>query len=55
LVMTLVLTMVIISRVGLVFLLEGPTLTLRPDTLMVHIFPIVTYVPLVEMVRCNGL
>jgi hypothetical protein len=39
LVMTHVLIIVIISRVDLVFLLEGLTLALSPDTWMVHIFP----------------
>jgi hypothetical protein len=37
---------VIISHVGLVFLLEGLTLTLRPDTWMVHIFPVMVHIPL---------
>jgi hypothetical protein len=39
LVMAHVLIVVIISHVGLVFLLEGPTHTLSQDTWMVHIFP----------------
>jgi uncharacterized membrane protein len=34
-----VLIVVIVSHVGLVFLLEGPTPTLSRDTWMVHIFP----------------
>jgi hypothetical protein len=46
---------VIISRVGLVFLLEGPTPTLRQDTWMVHVFPIMVHVPLGQVVRCKGL
>jgi hypothetical protein len=50
-----VLIMVIISHVGLVFLLEGLTLTLSRDTWTVHIFPVVAHVPLGEMVRCKGL
>jgi hypothetical protein len=41
-----VLVVVIISRVGLVFLLEGPTPTLSRDTWMIHVFPIVVHVPL---------
>jgi hypothetical protein len=41
-----VLIVVIISRVGLVFLLEGLTLTLSQDTWMVHAFLIVVHVPL---------
>jgi hypothetical protein len=55
LVMTHVLIMVIVSRVGLVSLLEGLTLTLSRDTWTVHIFPVVAHVPLGEMVRCKGL
>jgi hypothetical protein len=55
LVTTHVLIVVIISRVGLVFLLEGLTLTLSPDTWMVHIFPVVVHIPLVQMVKCKGL
>jgi hypothetical protein len=50
-----VLIMVIVSRVGMVFLLEGLTLTLSPDTWMVHVFPIVVLVPLVQRVRCKRL
>jgi hypothetical protein len=50
-----VLIVVIISRVGMVFLLEGLTLTLSPDTWMVHIFPIVVHVPLVQRVWCKKL
>jgi hypothetical protein len=34
-----VLNVVIISYVGLVFLLEGLTLTLSPDSWTVHVFP----------------
>jgi hypothetical protein len=34
-----VLIMVIVSCVGLIFLLEGLTLTLNRDTWMVHVFP----------------
>jgi hypothetical protein len=41
-----VLIVVIISRVGPFFLLEGLTLTLSPDTWTVHIFPIVVHIPL---------
>jgi hypothetical protein len=50
-----VLIVVIISRVGPVFLLEGFTLTLSRDTWMVYIFPIMAHVPLDQMVRCKGL
>jgi hypothetical protein len=55
LVMTHILVAVIISHVGLVFLLEGPTPTLSRDTWMLHIFPIVVHVPLGQVVRCKGL
>jgi hypothetical protein len=50
-----VLIVVIISRVGLFFLLEGPTPTLSPDTWMVHVFPIVVHIPLSQVVRCKGM
>jgi hypothetical protein len=50
-----VLIIVIVSRVGLVFLMEGPTLTLSRDTWMVNIFPIVVHVLLGQMVRRKGL
>jgi uncharacterized protein YjeT (DUF2065 family) len=52
LVMAHVLIVVIISRVGLVFLLEGLTLTLSPDTWTIHIFPVVVLVPLGQVVNC---
>jgi hypothetical protein len=39
--------------VGLVFLLEGLTVTLSLDTWTVHIFPIVFHVPLGQIVRCK--
>jgi hypothetical protein len=41
---THVLIMVIVSRIGMIFLLEGLTLTLTPDTWTVHVFPIVVHV-----------
>jgi hypothetical protein len=50
-----VLIVVIISRVGLVFLLEGLALTLSLDTWTVYIFPVVVHIPLGQMVRCKGL
>jgi hypothetical protein len=50
-----VLVMVIISRVGLIFPLEGHSLTLSRDTWTVHAFPIVVHVPLDQVVRCKGL
>jgi hypothetical protein len=50
-----ILTMMIVSHVDLVFLLEGLTLTLNQNPWMVHIFPIVVDVPLGQMVRCKEL
>jgi hypothetical protein len=50
-----VLIMVIVSRVGTIFLLEGLTLSLRPDTCTVHIFPIIVHIPLVQTVMCKRL
>jgi hypothetical protein len=47
-----VLIVVILFRVGLVFLLECLTPTLSLDTWMVHVFPIVVHVPLYQMVMC---
>jgi hypothetical protein len=41
-----ILIVVIVSRVGLVFMLERPTPTLSRDIWMVHVFPIVVHVPL---------
>jgi hypothetical protein len=55
LVMAHILIMVIISRVGMVFLLESLTLALSPDTQTVHVFRVVVHVPLVQMVRCKKL
>jgi hypothetical protein len=43
-----VLIVVIVSFVGTVFLLEGLTPALSPDTWMVHTFPVVILVPLVQ-------
>jgi hypothetical protein len=50
-----VLIVVIISCVGLVFLLELLELTLSRDTWTVHIFPIMVHVPLGQMVKCKEL
>jgi hypothetical protein len=50
-----ILIVVIVSRIGLVFLLEGPTPTLSRETWMVHISPVVVHVPLSQVVRCKGL
>jgi hypothetical protein len=50
-----VLIVVIVSRVGLFFLLEGLTLTLSQDTWTVHIFPIVVHISLGQVMLCKGL
>jgi hypothetical protein len=55
LVMAHVIIVVIVSHVGLVFPLEGPSPTLSRDTWTVHAFPIVVHVPLDQVVRCKGL
>jgi hypothetical protein len=55
LVMAHVLIVVIVSRVGLFFLLEGLTLTLSRDTWTVHVFPIVVHITLGQMVNCKEL
>jgi hypothetical protein len=49
-----VLIVVIVSRVGLFFPLEGPFPTLSRDTWTVHAFPIVVHVQLDQVVRCKG-
>jgi hypothetical protein len=48
-----VLIVVIISHVGLIFLLEGPTLTLNRDTWTIHVFSIMVHIPLSQVVRCK--
>jgi hypothetical protein len=55
LVMTHVLIVVIVSCVGMVFPLEGPSPTLSRDTWTVHTFPVVVHIPLGQVVRCKGL
>jgi hypothetical protein len=50
-----VLIVVTVSRVGLVFPLEGPFPTLSQDTWTVHAFSVVVHVPLGQVVRCKGL
>jgi hypothetical protein len=50
-----VLVVLIVSRVGLVFPLEGPSPTLSRDTWTVHAFPVVVHIPLDQVVRCKGL
>ena len=47
-----VLIVVIVSRVGLVFLPELLTLTLSPDIWTIHVFPVVVHVSLGQVVRC---
>jgi hypothetical protein len=46
---------VIIFCVGTVFLLEGFTLAMSPDTWTVHVSPVVVYIPLIQMLRCKRL
>jgi hypothetical protein len=50
-----ILIVMIVSRVGLVFLLEGLTLTLSRDIWTAHVFPIAVHVPLSQMVSCKKL
>jgi hypothetical protein len=50
-----ILIMVIIPCVGMVFLLEGLTLTLSRDTWTVHVFSIVVHVPLNQVMWCKRL
>jgi hypothetical protein len=50
-----VLIVVIVSRVGLIFLLEGPSPTLSRDTWTVHAFLVVVHIPLGQMVSWKGL
>jgi hypothetical protein len=49
-----VLIVMIVSCVGMVFLLKSLTLTLSPDTWTVHVFLVVVLVPLVQRVRCKS-
>jgi hypothetical protein len=55
LVMAHVLLVVNVSRVGLVFPLEGPSPTLSRDTWTVHAFPVMVHVSFDQVVRCKGL
>jgi hypothetical protein len=55
LVTTHILIMVIVFHVGMVFLLDGLTPALSPDTWIVHVFPIVVLIPLVQRVKCKRL
>jgi hypothetical protein len=49
-----ILIVVIVSRVGLVFPLEGPSPTLSRDIWTVHAFPVMVYAPLDQVRRCKG-
>jgi hypothetical protein len=55
LVTTHVLIVVIISRVGVIFLQEGSTPVLSRDTWTIHVFPVVVLVPLVQTVMFKRL
>jgi hypothetical protein len=55
LIMAHVLIVVIFSCVGLIFLQEGFTPVLSRDTWTVHIFPIVVFIPLIQMMMCKRL
>jgi hypothetical protein len=50
-----VLIVVIVFRVGLIFLQEGFTPILSRDTWTIHIFSIVVHVPLIQMMMCKRL
>jgi hypothetical protein len=50
-----ILVAVIISHVGLVFLLEGPSPSLSRDIWTVHAFPVMVHVPPDQVVRCKGM
>jgi hypothetical protein len=50
-----VLVVVTVSRVCLVFSMEGPFPTLSRDTWMVHTFPIMVHIPLSQVMRCKEL
>jgi hypothetical protein len=55
LVMTHILIVVIVFHVGMVFLLDGLSPALSPDTWTVQFFPVVVLVPLVQRVKCKRL
>jgi hypothetical protein len=50
-----VLIMVIISRIGLIFLLELLTPTLSPNIWTVYVFPITVNIPLSQIVKYKEL
>jgi hypothetical protein len=52
LVMAHVLIVLIVSHIGLFFLLEGLTLILSRDIWIVHVFPVMVHVPLGQVVMC---
>jgi hypothetical protein len=52
LIMAHVLIVVIVSRIGPVFLLEGLALILSQDTWTIHVFLVVALVPLGQVVNC---
>jgi hypothetical protein len=54
-VMTHVVIVVIVPRIGTVFLLKGLTLALSSDTWTIHVFSVMVHIPLVQMVRCKRL
>jgi hypothetical protein len=55
LVMAHVLIVMIVSCIGLVFLLEGPSPTLSRDAWTVHALSIMVHIILSQVVRCKGL
>jgi hypothetical protein len=50
-----VLNVMIVSHKGLIFLLDGLTLTLSRDIWTIQIFPIVVHAPLSQVILCKGL
>jgi hypothetical protein len=46
--------LIMVSHVGLVFLLDGLTITLNRDTWTVHVFLVVVHVPLGQVMLCKG-
>jgi hypothetical protein len=51
----LILIVVIVPRIGTVFLLQGLTLALSRGTWTLYVFPVVVHVPLTQMMRCKRL
>jgi hypothetical protein len=50
-----VLIVVIVPRIGPIFLQEGFTPVLSQDTWMVHVFPVMVLVSLIQIVMCKRL